>query len=110
MLGRGTVTEADLRRQLDQLLRPQPSWKLLPTTTPGAEPVWCYELRSDTELSVSVDGGAVVVRVAADGAVSRMGSVAELVEWLEVHRPGALVEVTDAPRPRRRWRSTFRWE
>jgi hypothetical protein len=99
-----------LRKDLVDLVSGLEGWRLEPRTTPGASPLWCYLSDGKVELSVSVDGRAVVLYVMdTDEELTFPGRDA-LVAWLGEHRPDAMRPLPPRVKEKKRFRRFFEWE
>ena len=87
--------DRELWSEVSAYLQPRPGWSLLPMSTPGAPPTWCYRSGMKTTLQVSVDRGSICVYVMEDDREARFDSVEALQARLEgagpVTPPGHLV-------------------
>ena len=77
-----------LRKQVDELLKRRPGWKLQAMPTPGLPPVWGFGSGGQVELSVGTDGDSINLYVIAQDADIKLSSTSEI---------GGVVEGTQAP-------------
>lgn len=84
--------DKQLRKDVDDLFRNRPGWKLQGMPTPGVPPVWCFGTHGTPDLTVGTDGGSVDVYVIGLDQDVRLGSTDELLDWLRAHKPESLQE------------------
>jgi hypothetical protein len=105
-MARGTH---ELRRQVTELFRGRPGWRLEPRTTPGATPLWCFVAQGKVVCSVTAEGGSLrLYDMDADREVVFAG-VDELTSWLRAYRSDALQEAATRPDGRTRVKKFFEW-
>ena len=102
--------DKELWKQVDELFKRRPGWTFQAMATPGAPPFWSLGPEGEPELRVTVDGGSITVSVTATDFDVALGSVDELVAWLNDYRPGALAERKVKARDKFKRRHLFDWE
>jgi hypothetical protein len=90
-----------LRREVEELLRAREHWSLQPSSSPGMPSQWCLLSGHEIELSVTVDGGAIVVYVMDANTEIFLDDVNALTAWLDadealfLERPSMASELFD---------------
>jgi hypothetical protein len=79
-------------------------------STPGMPLVWCFGLGSEIDLSVMTDGGSILVHVMEPDHEVSLGSVAELITWLQAHKPESLKDQKGGVIDKLKTGRFFRWE
>lgn len=102
--------DAELWKQVDQLLKRRRGWRFQATSTPGAPPLWCFGPESEPDLSVTVEGGSICVYVARTDYDVTLAGTDDLVEWLTDYRPGSLGEQRGSVGDKFKRRHLFEWE
>ncbi len=93
--------DKNLRREVEELLRPREHWSLQPSSSPGMPSQWCLLSGPEIELSVTVDKGAIVLYVMDANAEIFFDDVAALTAWLDadealfLERPSMAAELFD---------------
>ncbi len=99
-----------LRKQVDELLKRRPGWKLQAMPTPGLPPVWGFGSGGQVELSVGTDGDSINLYVIAQDADIKLSSTSELAAWLKAHKPQAFQDPKDGPGDKPKRRRFLDWE
>ncbi len=89
-------TDDELWDRVSGLLSARPGWAIEASSTPGAPPAWCFGSGGEIDLSVSVEGGAIVVYVMASDAEVTFAGVEDLTRWLDTNETTALHDPIDA--------------
>lgn len=100
----------DPRKQVARLLRRRPGWTLQAMATPGAPVVWCFGSGNEFDLSVTADPDSILVYVKGTDQAVKLGSVNELVAWLQTHRAGSLLDRRTSVLDKLRGGTLFKWE
>ena len=79
-------------------------------STPGAPLVWCFGFGSEIDLSVMTDRASILVHVMEPDQEVRVGTVGELVSWLQAHKPESLKEPRSGVIDKLKTGRFFRWE
>jgi hypothetical protein len=87
----------------------RPGWRLEPSTSPGAPPLWCFVAGGKVECSVTVAGGAIRLYEMETDREVVFADVAALTAWLQVHRAAALEEAPSPAAIRAKRRRFFEW-
>jgi hypothetical protein len=74
-----------LRGQVEEALRGRQHWSVQPSPSPGLPAQWCFLSGPEIELSVTVEGGSIVVYVMDLNAEVFLPDGASLVEWLDAN-------------------------
>jgi hypothetical protein len=99
----------DLRKDVTDLVRGRPGWRLEPRTTPGASPVWCYIVGGEIEFSVAVEDGIVRLYVMDTDQEVVLADADQLVTWLRAHKAHALQDAPERADGRTRAKRFFEW-
>ena len=79
-------------------------------STPGAPLVWCFGSGITLDLSVTTDSDSIRVQVVGTDQEVRLGSVAELVVWLQAHGAGSLQDQKSGVFDKLKGGNLFKWE
>jgi hypothetical protein len=103
------VAGRSLSKDLAELLQVVPGWRLEPSTTPGASPLWCFVSNGKIEFSVTVDDSELVLYVMDTDQEFRFPSRETLVAWLVEHRPDTMQDARPRTEGKERVRKFFEW-
>lgn len=103
------TSSADQRKQLVDLLRGRPGWRLEPRTTPGATPLWCFVENGEIEFSVTVDGRLLRLYVMENDQEVVFPDRNGLTVWLLSNRAHALQDRPVRPDGKTRVKRLFEW-
>ncbi len=103
------MPRGSLRKDVAELLGASTGWRLEPRTTPGASPLWCFLSEGKVELSVSVEGSAILLYVMDSDEETRFSSFDIFVAWLGEHWPETLQSPPPKADKKTRARSFFEW-
>jgi len=98
-----------LHDEFVELLGGRPGWRLEPSSTPGAPPLWCFVFDGKIEFSVTVDGGSVHLYVMDTDREIEFKDSDEFMTWLRTHRREAVQEPAPRPTGGSRFRKFFEW-
>lgn len=87
----------------------RPGWRLEPSTTPGAPPLWCFVDGGSIEFSVTVDDGAIHLYVMKTDREILFADTAALTGWLKANRAEALREAPSPVAAKAKRRKFFEW-
>jgi hypothetical protein len=99
----------DLRKDVVDLLRGRPGWRLEPRTTPGASPVWCYVVGGEIEFSVAVEDGMIRLYMMDTDQEVVLADRGELTTWLQTYKAHALQDAPARPDGTIRVKRFFEW-
>jgi hypothetical protein len=99
----------DLRKDVVELLRGRPGWRLEQRTTPGASPVWCYVVGGEIEFSVAVEDGVIRLYVMDTDQEVLLADRDELTTWMQTYKAHALQEAPTQPDGSKRVKRFFEW-
>ena len=99
-----------LRREIDELLKRRPGWKLQAMATPGLPPVWGFGSGGQVELSVGTDGDRISVYVVEQDLDVTLASTSELAAWLKAYKPQAFQDPRDGGGDKPKRRRFLDWE
>jgi RimJ/RimL family protein N-acetyltransferase len=102
--------EAQLWREVDQLLRRRDGWRFQASSTPGAPPRWCFGSERDPVLTVRVASAAITVSVASSETEVSLATSDELLAWLIDEWPEALPEQRGRGVDKLKRGTFFRWD
>jgi hypothetical protein len=105
-MGRGA---RQARKELTELVRGRPGWRLEPRTTPGSTPLWCYVVDGEIEYSVTAERGDLRLYVMQTDEELVFGDAAGMSAWLREHRIDALADRPVRPDAKTRVRRLIRW-
>jgi hypothetical protein len=105
-MGRRAV---NVRKQVVDLLRGRPRWRLEPRTTPGATPLWCFVDDGEIELSVAAENGSIHLYVMEADREIVFKDASELSAWLASHKGEAFQEVPRRTDGKPKYRRFFEW-
>ena len=54
-------SDDELFDRLGECLEPRPGWNFEPSTTPGAQPSWCFDPHGEITISVSLVEGVITI-------------------------------------------------
>jgi len=94
--------------ELVDMLSGRPGWRLEPSLTPGATPLWCFGVGGKIDLSVAVDGSSISLYVMDTDTQIVCRDTDELTKWLRTHRAAALQEPSTHP-GKSGFRKLFEW-
>jgi hypothetical protein len=86
------MSDDELFTTVGQALEGRPGWRYEPSTTPGGLPSWCLDPHGRVTLSVNVIDGQVVVYVPESDRDVPVGTIADLLVWLDAYGDRYLVE------------------
>jgi hypothetical protein len=98
------------RKEVADLLGGLEGWRLEPSTTPGASPLWCFLSDGKIVFSVSVEGTAIALYVMDTDEELTFSSREAFEAWLEEHRPDAVRRGLIRSGRKARFRKFFEWE
>jgi hypothetical protein len=101
----------DLLEQVAQLLRRRPGWGVQAMPSPGTPPIWCFAAGRAMELRVMVvDGNSILIHLGESREPVTLGTVTELVAWLNTHCAGSLQEPKSRIIDKLKRGALFRWD
>jgi len=77
--------DAELTGEVEARLRGRDHWSVQPSSSPGLPAQWCFLSGPETELSVTVDRGAIVVYVMDADAEVVLDDGPALSAWLDAN-------------------------
>ncbi len=104
------MSPGSLRKELVDLLGGLEGWRLEPSTTPGASPLWCFLSDGRVKFSVSVDGAAIVLYVMDTDQEIMFPDRDAFVAWLGEHHPDSMRPSSPRAQGKKRFRKFFEWE
>ena len=102
--------DAQLWREVDELLRGREGWRFHASSTPGAAPRWCFGPERDPVLTVSVASKTVDICVTRTDVEITLATSDELLAWLIDEWPQALPEQRGRATDKLKGGGLFRWE
>jgi hypothetical protein len=99
----------DMRKEVTDLLRGRPGWRLEPRTTPGASPVWCYVVGGEIEFSVAVEDGVIRLYMMDTDQEVVFAGADQLTAWLQTYKAHALQDVPARADGTTRAKRFFEW-
>ena len=94
---------------LGDLLGKRPGWRLEPTSTPGAAPLWCFVFDGEIEFSVTAGRDSILLYEMKTDREIAFSQPEELATWFKTHRAEALRERPTRVSRRSRFRSLLEW-
>jgi hypothetical protein len=79
-------------------------------STPGTPLVWCFGFGSEIDLSVMTDRASILVHVMEPDEETSLGSVDELITWLQAHKPESLKDRGGGVIDKLKSGRFFKWE
>jgi hypothetical protein len=98
------------RKEVADLLGGLEGWRLEPSTTPGASPLWCFLSDGKIVFSVSVEGPAIALYVMDTDEDLTFSNREAFETWLGEHRPDAVRRGPTRSGRKARLRKFFEWE